>query len=141
MYEDNIFKISVLLISAVFLITIFYCYVLHQILRRVPRENQQFPSWFVWLFLIPWVGLIFQWIMLPFGIPNAFKKTFSTNQEAIRAADMLVKLALAQLILTMFGIFFPIQPINQIAAILGLIFWIIYWIMIVRFKNKYLNAN
>ena len=140
MYEDYIFKISVLIVFVVYFITIFYCYVLYQILKRVPRENQQFPSWFVWLFLLPWAGLIFQWIMLPFGIPNAFKKTFPANQDAIHAADTLFKVAIAQLILTCFGIFVPLHPVNQIAAIVGLVCWIVYWVMIVKFKNKYLTA-
>jgi hypothetical protein len=138
MYEDHIFKISVLILVIVYVATFFYCYTLYGILKRLPRENQQFPSWFVWLFLVPWIGLIFQWIMSPFGIPSALKKTLSTNQVAIQDANNLFKLALAQLIFTFFGIFFPMHPVNQISAVLGIIFWIVYWVMIVRFKNKYL---
>lgn len=138
MYEDHIFKISVLVLFTVFVVKIFYCYMLNNILNRVPRENQQYPQWFIWLCLIPLLGVVFEWIMLPFGIPNAFKKMFATNQEAINAANSLFKLAIAQLVFTMLGIFFIIKPINQLSAILGIVFWIIYWVQIVQFDKKYL---
>src|SRR3990167_7186297 len=128
MYEDHVFKISVLVLFAVFVVKIFYCYMLNNILNRVPRENQQFPQWFIWLCLIPLLGIVFEWIMLPFGIPNALKKMFSTNQDAINSATTLFKLAIAQLVFTMLGIFFLIKQINQIAAILGIVFWLIGFI-------------
>lgn len=137
--DDQIFKLSIALVILIFIVTVFYCLNLFNILQRIPKEKQQFPSWFVWLFLIPWVGFVFQWIMLPFGIPNALKKVVSNDQDAIAATDMLFKIGLAQMIMTLFGFFLPIHPINQIAAILGLVLWIAYWVMIMRFKKKYLK--
>lgn len=124
----------------IFLVTIVYCWVLFQIMQRVPRDKHQFPSWFIWLFLIPWIGLVFQLIMLPFGIPNTFKRAFPNNQDAIRDADNLFKMGLTQVVLTVFGMFLPIPPINHIASVAGFILWIVYWVMIVKFKNKYLTA-
>lgn len=124
---------------AIFFITVVYCWVLFQIMQRIPRDKHQFPSWFIWLFLIPWVGLIFQLIMLPFGIPNTFKRAFPNNQNAISAAETLFKLGLAQVILTIFGMFLPIPPVNHIAAVTGFVLWIVYWVMIVKFKNAYLK--
>src|SRR3990167_1823679 len=123
----------------IFLVTIVYCWVLFQIMQRVPRDKHQFPSWFIWLFLIPWIGLVFQLIMLPFGIPNTFKRAFPNNQDAIRDADNLFKMGLTQVVLTVFGMFLPIPPINHIASVAGFILWIVYWVMIVKFKNTYLK--
>lgn len=137
--EEQVFKMSVALIIVIFIVTIFYCWTLFNILQRIPKEKHQFPSWFVWLFLIPWVGFVFQWIMLPFGIPNALKKVSPNDQDAVSAADMLFKVGLAEMILTLFGFFLPIHPVNQIAAILGMALWITYWVLIVRFRNKYLK--
>lgn len=137
--DDQFFKMSSLAVLIVFVVTIVYCWMLYQIMENVPSEKQSFPRWFIWLFLIPWVGFIFQLIMLPFGIPNAFKNTFPANQDAIRAADVLFKLGLAQVILTVFGFFIPIHPLNQIAGAAGLILWIVYWVKIVQFKNTYLK--
>src|SRR3990167_6772532 len=135
-------QITLIVIAiVVFLVTVVYCWTLYQIMERVPRDKHQFPSWLIWLFLIPWVGLIFQLIMLPFGIPNNFKKAFPNNQNAISAAENLFKLGLAQVILTIFGMFLPIPTINHIAAVAGFILWIVYWVMIVKFKNVYLKNS
>ena len=138
--DDHQIRLIVIAI-AIFFITVVYCWILFQIMQRIPRDKHQFPSWFIWLFLIPWVGLIFQLIMLPFGIPNTFKKAFPNNQNAISAAENLFKLGLAQVILTIFGMFLPIPPINHIAAVAGFILWIVYWVMIVKFKNVYLKNS
>ena len=138
--DDQVFKLSLVFIVVIFIITFLYCLTLFKILHRVPKENQAFPSWFVWLFLIPWVGFIFQFIMLPFGIPNALKKTFPADQDAIESADVLLKLGLAQVILILLGIFLPVHPINQIVSVLGLGVWIAYWVMIVRFDKRYLRS-
>jgi len=123
------------------IITAIFCFTLYTILQRITPEKRQFPNWFVWIFLIPYVGFIFQWIMLPFGIPNAFKNTFPVNQDAIAAADTLFKLGLAQVILTMFGIFFPIHPVNQVAGIAGIVLWILYWVKIIQFKKTFYSAS
>ena len=137
--EEQVFVISAVIIGILLIITFFFCLTLFKILGRVPVENQGFPRWFVWLFFIPWLGLIFQFMMLPFGIPNAFKKTCSTNQDAIAAADVLLKLGLAQVILILLGMLLPMHPLKQIASLLGLGAWIAYWIMVVRFDKQYLR--
>lgn len=138
--DEQAFKLSVALILIVLIATFFYCLTLFNVLKRIPKENQSFPSWFVWLFLIPWVGFVFQFIMLPFGIPNAIKKTFPKNENAVEAADLLLKLGLAQVILIMLGILITVHPINQIISIFGLGVWITYWVMIVKFDKRFLRA-
>lgn len=138
--DEHYFKLTMVLIAVVFVITVFFCWTLFDILGRIPVENQKFPRWFVWLILIPYIGFVFQWLMLPFGIPTALRKTFPANQEAINAAEMLFKVGLALVIFTSFGLFFHISPINQITTGLWVISWIAYWILIVKFKNKYLIA-
>ncbi len=137
--DDQIFKMTLTLIVAILIATFFFCLTLFKILQRVPKENQAFPSWFVWLFLIPWVGFVFQFIMLPFGIPKALKKTFPANQDAIESADILLKLGIAQVVLILMGILLPIHPINQIVSVLGFGVWIAYWVMAVRFDKQYLR--
>lgn len=139
--EDNIFKISVLVLLAATVAKIFYCNVLYGIMQHVPKDKHQFPAWLTWLFLIPWIGFIFEWIILPFGIPNTFKKAFANNQDAIFSANTLFKLGLAQMILLMFGIFVRFRPYNQIAIVISLLLWAAYWVLIVKFKNTYLKSQ
>lgn len=137
--DDQVFRLSITAAIVIVVIEFFFCLTLFKILERIPKEKHQFPSWFVWLFLIPYAGLIFKFMMLPFGIPNTLKKMFSTDQDAINVADTLLKLGLALAIFDFFSIFLPIHPINQIAAILYAICFVAYWVMIVRFKRKYLT--
>lgn len=138
--NDQEFKFSVVIIAIIFVATIFFSWTLFQLLQRIPKENQQFPSWFVWFFLVPYVAYAFQWIMLPFGIPNALKKTFSTNEDAVKAADLLFKLGLAQVVLMTFSLLLPLQEmVNQVTAVLSYILWIVYWVMVVKFRNTYLK--
>lgn len=136
--EDQAFKLGVAVILVIFAVTIVWCWVLYQIMQRIPSDKHQFPSWFIWLFLIPWVGFVFQFIMLPFGIPNTLKRAFPNDQNAITSADTLFKIGLAQVILTLFGMFFPIRLVADVFAVVGFGLWFAYWYLIVKFKNTYL---
>ncbi|MCX7121186.1 MAG: hypothetical protein NTZ67_05380 [Gammaproteobacteria bacterium] len=130
-------KFGIGIFLVILTVTFFYCLTLTRVLKCIPQDKQKFPAWFVWLFLIPIVGYIFQWIMLPFGIPAALKKHFSTNQDAIEQAETLFKIGLAQVILEMVSIFVFIPPINDISSLLGFSMLIFYWVKILKFKKTY----
>lgn len=136
---DITYPILISILVAMFLITLYFCFTLYRILERIPKEKHQFPSWFVWLFLLPWIGLIFQWIMLPFGIPNTLKNHFPDNETVVTKTNTLFKLGLAQVILMTAGFVVVRTPGEIIIGIAGIICWIFYWILIVRFRNQYLK--
>ena len=139
--EDYPFHIGVFLVMAVLVAMVFFCWQVHQILRQLPRENQRFPAWFVWFFLIPWVGLIFRWMMLPFSIPETLKKTFSADQGAVRSAKVLFWIGLTQVAFATINLLFPNPIFNLITAAAWIILWILYWILILRFKRIYLKVQ
>lgn len=134
---DKVNFIMLFALLILFAVTVIYCWVLYSILRRIPRENQCFPDWFVWMFLVPIVGYIFQWIMLPFGIPKTLKKHCATRPDAIHATDVLFKFGLAQVIFTLLGLLTH-KPIKYYFDIFSVACWIVYWYQIVDFKKKYL---
>ena len=125
------------LIVAVF----FYCLTLYRTLQATSKNLHQFPAWFVWLFLIPYVGLVFQWMMLPFGIPNTLKKAVNNRQDAVRDTTILLRLGLGQVIITTLGLFIRIPEAMYPLAALELILWIWYWVKILSFKKQYLNVS
>lgn len=133
--DDSILHLRIWVVIVV-IASVLFCWTLYSLLRRIPPEDQQFPSWFVWLFLIPYVGFIFQWIMLPWGIPNALKKHFATNQDAIADADILFKLGLAQFVVMLFSLIFQ-HALGFYLGWLGIALWIVYWLLIIRFKTRY----
>lgn len=117
------------------ILTTLFSLTLFLILKKVPEQNQKFPRWIVWLFLIPIAGLVIQWIVL-LSIPGILKKTFSNNQDAIQSASTLFKFALASMIFTIFS-FLPIKPYGEYCGIIGVLLVLIYWGWIVRFKMVY----
>jgi len=145
------FGLLIVLISIVALA--FFCYALYDTMRRVPKEHRQFPAWFIWLFFIPLVGWVFQWIMLPFGIPNTLKKAFATNPVAVEKANTLFKIGLSQMIAFTLSFFLSHAYSKQItlthisfsylllllSVIAAFVLWIIYWVRCVSFKNQFLK--
>ena len=138
-YSDlppKIFLLTVLLVSVI--AVILYCRMLYKMLKLVPKEDHQFPAWFVWMFLVPLVGVIFQWIMLPFGIPNTLKKYCANNQEALSKAKTLFRIGLTQvIILTISAGALP--PYDRAAGLASVALWILYWVKCVRFRNQFLK--
>lgn len=126
--------------AVIYLFMIAFCWTLFATLQKIPKESRVFPNWFTWLFLIPVVGFIFQWIMMPFGIPMALKNHFKTDQNAVGSANILFRVGLAQVVLASIGLFIHVSPVSEIIASLGIILWLSYWFFILRFKKKYLSA-
>lgn len=127
------------IIILIFIINIFFCLSLYSALKCVPAEKRVFPAWLVWLMLIPIVGIIFAWMMEPFGLPKSFEAVLADNGEAIAKTKVLFGLGLAHVILMTVALFPFLKWIVGIAA---LIVWIIYWVKVVDFKNKFLlNLN
>ncbi len=120
---------------ALFIVMIFFCLSMYGAMNRVPADKQKFPGWLVWLFLLPLVGIVMQWIMLPFGIPDSFKNVVGDNKDALGQIKTIHGIGLAVVILMTMS-FIPV--LNVFAAIPTIVLWIIYWVKVVGFKNQFL---
>ena len=120
--------------SLVYLITnICFIVSLQKTLRLIPKHCQSFPRWFCWLTLIPIVGFVFSWIMLPFGIPDAIKNSQTDNSEALICAKRLFGLGLAMMILSSLSLL--LYHIFLLTCLPMLVLWIIYWVDIVSIRK------
>jgi cytochrome bd-type quinol oxidase subunit 1 len=117
------------------IIAILFSWSLYAAMKKVPQEKRVFPAWFCWMFLIPIAGFVFEWIMLPFGIPKTFKQYLPKNQAAQDKAGNLFGVGLAYVIL-LWLLFIPY--INILAGIAALVLFIIYWVQVVAFKKRFL---
>ena len=124
-----------IILAIVFVVLCLYCLTLFLFLQKFPVENRKVPNWLVWFFLIPIVSIVFQWIMLPFAIPNLIGKTYAKNQAMMLYANTLMKLGLAQVILVTVGLFIQVEPVRGLIALCGIIVGIIYWVKIARFQG------
>ncbi len=122
---------------ALFVVFILYLLSLFKAAKRVPQEHQVFPAWFVWMMLIPVAGYVFNWLMLPFGIPKSFEKYLSGNEQAVRDAKTLFGLGLTMVIIPLL-LWIPF--VNIVLGIGAFAVWIIYWVKVVSFRKKYLDA-
>lgn len=117
-------------------IQIFYLLSLYTAMEAVPESKRVFPSWFVWLILIPVVGFVFAWIMEPFGLPNSFEAIAGDNQKMKDDSKTLFGFGLAHMILLSVSI---IPVIGWITVLVSIVVWIMYWVKVVNFKNTYLS--
>jgi len=138
MNELNSFEVAGIGIFALvwIVVQVLYLLSLYNTMKAAPEKHHMFPAWFVWMMIIPVVGFIFAWIMVPFGVPKTMEAASGTNQEMKNASKTLFGLGLAQMILFTL-IFIPI--VNFFTGIAGFVLWIIYWVKIVSFKNDYLT--
>ncbi len=124
-----IFAIGILLAN------IFFCASLYGAMKKVPENQRSFPAWFSWMIAVPFLHVIFSWIMLPFGIPNSFKQHCRDNQMAMAKAKSLFGLGLALVILMSLSV---LPYINFGTGIATLVLYIIYWVKVVKFKKRFL---
>lgn len=139
-------------IMVVFMIlVVLFCASLFSTMQSIPKESRKFPSWFVWLMLLPGIGIVFQWIMLPFGIPNSIKKASHTNRSVVHRTHTLFGYGLVLAIIsTMIGSHHTlalivnanddvILHIKGLLAVVGMVFFALYWINVVSIRKKHLD--
>lgn len=125
----------VLFIGAI-VANIFFCLSVYRAMKCVPEQHRLFPAWLIWLSFIPGAGLVIAWMMEPFGVPTSFKNAVAGNEQAVADSKTLFGIGLAHVIVITL-VFIPFVGIF-LCLPGGLILWIIYWVKLVNFKNKYL---
>jgi hypothetical protein len=63
------------------ILNIFFDLSLHKTMRMIPEQYQSLPPGLLWLIIIPGVGYIFEWIMLPFGVPRTLESFFKDHHS------------------------------------------------------------
>jgi len=128
--------IGTVVFLGVLIVNIFYSWSLFSAMKKVPEEKRVVPAWLSWFLLIPVVGIVFNWILEPFAIPNSFAAACDKNDPVVKGKiSALFGLGLAHVIMMTLCI---IPFLFFILGIPILIVWIIYWVKIVNFKNEHL---
>ncbi len=158
---NNLHAIGIDLLLIGFVVGFFVCVILYlcslkKTMRCVPSDKRIFPNWFIWMMVIPVIGYVFTWLMLPFGIPHGLRNIAVNNKDALRETVYLKVLGLVTVILPPFIIF--MQAIFKdfgeatssvsvftgallfLSVVLYLVSIITYWIRTVSFRKKYFNV-
>lgn len=132
------FIILISIIVIIYIPAILFCRSVYKTLSIIPAQHQPVPAWLSWLMLIPIVDIVFIWIILPFAMPNAIKRSFPQNNALQQQAKTLFALGLSIAIiktLLLLTSFIDAVSITTILWIAALIIWIIYWVKIVAAKE------
>jgi len=126
-------------------VLISFIWTLSSTLALVPKEHRLFPGWFCWLFLVPFVSLIFNWMILPFGLPISFKRYLKNNSEAITKANHLFVVGLILCIVWTLPVLFMHQTYSHtlvfLFSLITLILFIVYWVKVASFKKQFLKKT
>lgn len=116
----------------------FFSLSMYSTLKLIPEEKHVVPAWLCWLMLIPFVGYIFAWIMLPFGIPKTLAQETGKCSKSTCHVNDIFALGLAYLIIEFF-VYAPFPPTSFLLSIIGFIILIIYWRKVIKFRKRYLT--
>ncbi|MCX6294778.1 MAG: hypothetical protein NTX97_01720 [Bacteroidetes bacterium] len=129
----GIFAIAIIVGVMIGLIPIiFYLLTLQKTLNEVSPENRQMPPGQVWLILIPLFGMVWAFIVVN-RIADSLKAEFAKRNVPVDEDRPGYSIGLTYCILYCCSI---IPILGGLAAIGGLVCWIIYWVKIAGYKTK-----
>ena len=111
---------------------ILYMLTLQNTLKEVSPENQKMPPANVWLLLIPLFGTVWAFIVVN-KMADSLKAEFAKRNVPIDEDRPGYSVGLTYCILICCSI---IPFLGFLAAIGGLVCWIIYWVKIAGYKTK-----
>ncbi|SRR5258706_10063769 len=115
---------------------IFFLLTLQNTLKIISPENRKITPGNVWLILIPFLGIVWQFIVVG-RIADSIKEECVKLNIPINENRPTYIIGL---IYCISSILFLIPVIKTIGAFAGLILWILYWINVSKYK-KLIEAN
>lgn len=107
---------------------------LYGILKRIPKQYRTIEPYFVLLALIPFIGLVFSWIVVPFKLPSSLRNYFMHEQrkEVDMSSDFGKRHGLGLVMANTLGF---VPGINLAAWVLGFVFLVLYLMQIRKFSR------
>jgi len=110
---------------------IFYLIMLQNTLHLVSPELRKMPPGQVWLQIIPVFGIIWEFFVVG-AVADSLRAEFHKRNIQVAEARPGYNLGMAMAILMVCSV---IPSLGSIAAIAGLVCWIIYWVKIAGYKS------
>ncbi len=109
--------VLIVMVSLHVIFNLFFVLSVRKTLKMIPKKDHTFSMALLWLMIVPGVGYIFEWIMLPFGVPRTIESFFMGSDQRIeRHHALFFGLGLSAVILDI-GVF------GAISLILKIIYW------------------
>jgi hypothetical protein len=124
---------SILLVVIFFVAIAFYCRSLQNVLKKIKPENRTRKPNSVWfMYLIPFNFIEDFFIVI--DIANSLKNEMQTNNKLVRFGDFGLTLGIGWSVAQLFS-FIP-NIAGQISGLVGLVLWVIHWIVILRINKE-----
>ena len=78
----EVVMVFVALVIVFYGVTFYFIGSVRKTMRQVPRPLQTLSSELIWLMLVPGVGYVIAWILLPFIIPRAMRRALQDQGSA-----------------------------------------------------------
>ena len=128
----GILMVIILAIAVGLIPQILYLLTLQNTLKEVSPENQQMPPGNVWLNLIPLFGLVWQFIIVN-RMADSLKAEFAKRNIQVDEVRPGYSIGITYCILLCCSI---VPILGVLAALGGIVCWIIYWVKIAGYKTK-----
>ena len=119
-------------IAAIFIPLIFYLITLKNTFNEISSENQKMKPSQVWLTLIPFFGIVWQFIIVN-KMANSLKLEFTKRNIKIEEDRPGISIGMTYCILSCCSI---VPYLGVLTSIGALVCWIIYWVKINGYKIK-----
>ena len=123
-----------LIVLIILLINVFVAYTLWNGIARIPRKHRTVEPYIAWLTLVPFAGVVFLWVLLPYKIPESLKSYFSEQPNMSEDLDYGRQCGLwAMGSYTTMLVFFWIIPL----WFLGMIVAVVSLILLVQYISQF----
>lgn len=125
-----------ILVAAAIVLTILYLMTLQNTLKAVSEENQKMKPGAVWMILIPGFGLYWQFMVIK-GLSESLKAEYQKRNLPEDTSNFGNSIGITSCILNCCSV---VPYIGALPALVGIVFWIIYWSKIAGYKRTLLSS-
>ena len=121
----------VLVVCLLFVPAIFFLVTLQRALERCAPESRAMSPGSVWLWLIPFFNLVWQFLVV-INMAKSLRNEFVRRNLPVSEPEPGKALGLAMCILGIAGV---VPVIGIVASLAGMVCWILYWVKITEYSR------
>jgi hypothetical protein len=133
--KDFLLAVALALVALGVILTVLFFITLHRALNRCRPQNRAMQPWLVWMNLIPFVNLVWQFVTV-FQLAASLSNEFGTRGWH-RGADYG---RTSGIVLCGLNVGSVIPDYGLVCAIGGFVLWIVYWVQIAGYGAQLADA-
>lgn len=125
---------ALIIFAIYFVISMVFCAQVQALMQRIPAEKRLFPAWLIWLSLVPYAGLVVQWMVMPWGVGKSLQRL---PQQALQdQGNVMYVMGISYAICATMSLF-----ASQIFIFIALALWVFYWVKLTMVHRQMKEAG